>query len=117
LTMNAQRTLFPEDAPAPRPARPRKLTIDERFALYHKRRPEVWSLFKQYAYQVRSTGRKRFSADAILHRIRWYHYVEQGDESFKINDDYSSRYARKLIAEDPTFAGFFETRRLRSRGE
>lgn len=36
------------------------------------------------------------------------------DEGRKINDHFSSRYARKLVADDPSFKDFFERRALRS---
>ena len=32
-----------------------------------------------------------------------------------MNNNYHSRYARKLISEDPGFASFFELRKLQTR--
>lgn len=85
--------------------------IAERFAEFDAANPEVWELFKRFARQARDAGRGRYSADAILHRIRWHVAIEtRSNDGFKINDHFSAMYARKLIAEDRTFAGFFETR-------
>lgn len=89
-------------------------TIDDAFRQFDREHPEVFRLFRDYAEQIRGRGFSRYSSDAILHRIRWWHHVEQADREFKINDHFSSRYARLLIEVDPTFAGFFELRRLRS---
>lgn len=89
-------------------------TIDDRFAAFHAEHPEVFDMFRTYANQLRASGWTRYSSDAIQHRIRWHRHVEQGDRDFKLNDHFTSRYARMLIESDPSFAGFFELRRLKA---
>ena len=93
------RTLFDKD-------------IDVRFREYDEAHPEVWALFVLFCERLRGLGFKHYSADAVLHQIRWHHHVEYARTDFKINDHFSSRYARKLMAERPEFAGFFELRRI-----
>jgi hypothetical protein len=91
-------------------------TIQERFDRFDAAHADVYALFKQFATQLLAAGRERYSADAILQRVRW-HYATSGVEEatgLKLNDQYSSRYARKLMREDGRFVGFFELRRLRS---
>lgn len=88
-------------------------TIDARFADFHAAHPEVFEMFTQYARNLREAGWTRYSADALLHRIRWHRHVDKGDRDFALNDHFSSRYARLLIQADPTFAGFFELRRVK----
>jgi len=92
----------------------RRLTIQERFEAYHKEHPEVYELVKVYAAKARAAGFTRFSINMIVERIRWYHHIEQGDHEFKIDNYFRSRYARKLMEDDPTFVGFFELRVLTS---
>lgn len=88
-------------------------TIASRFERFHAAHPEVYAMFVKFARQAKAAGRERFSADAILHRVRWETLVNpQKDESYRVNDHFSSRYARKLIQEDASFAGFFELRKL-----
>lgn len=102
-----QATLF--DAPG--------RSIQDRFEHWLEANPHVFELFKQFARQARAAGRRRYSADAILHRIRWHVNVEMAPvdgEEWKCNDHYSSRLARKLIEQDASFANFFELRELRS---
>lgn len=92
-------------------------TIQERFEIFHKAHPEVYALFKRFANELVDAGHRRGSARAIIHRVRWHTSVnpEHDFEGFKINDHFSSRYARKLIAERPEFWGpFFELRTLRT---
>lgn len=90
-------------------------SIDDRFEQFLRDHPDVWVLFRRFAWELAVAGRKRGSADAIIHRIRWEHWTSStGTKDFKINDHFSSRLARKMIAEYPSFADFFETRKLKS---
>jgi hypothetical protein len=92
------------------------MTIDDRFKDYIIANPRVFTLFCKYAEMVRAKGYHRYSADAIVHRIRWHENFETTrTDEFKINDHYSSRLARLLIERDPTYEGFFELRELRGR--
>jgi len=91
--------------------------IDARFAEFDAANPDVWDEFVRLATRAINAGRARYSADAIVHLIRWErNVVRKTDGSeFKINDQYTSRYVRKWQAAFPLWAGFFETRTLRSR--
>lgn len=85
-------------------------TISERFLDFDANNPMVYELFKKFAYQLVRAGRTRYSADAILHRVRWETALKTVGENYKINDHYSALYARKLMEDDTNFEGFFETR-------
>lgn len=91
-------------------------SIQQRFEEFHGLHPEVFDLFRRFAGELRARGIGHYSADAILHRIRWHYDVERvADASgFKINNSYSSRYARLLIQIDPSYGGFFELRCLKT---
>lgn len=53
---------------------------------------------------------RRYSADAILHRIRWHFVVERGNRAFKCNNNWTATLARWWLDRHPEFEGFFETR-------
>ena len=91
-----------------------KQTIQKKFERYHELHPDVYQLFLQYARELKVAGCTQYSSDAILHRIRWHKAISGGDDSgFKINNNFSSRYARKAIANFPSeFVGFFKVRML-----
>jgi hypothetical protein len=74
---------------------------------------EVCVLFQQFALRAIATGVKRYSADAILHRIRWEEQIERGIHDFKVNNNWTSHLARWFIANHPDKASFFETRKLK----
>lgn len=88
----------------------------KRFTKYHAEHPEVWANFKKYAAEMQATGRKRYSAWAIINRIRWDHDLLKTEE-FKISNDYIALYARVAIHIEPSLAGFFATRPMKSQRE
>lgn len=90
--------------------------LRERFEKFDSENPRVWSLFEHFATLVIEAGHVRYSADAIMHRIRWHVSIEtRGESAFKIDNDHVAFYARKWIAAHPERAGFFETRTRRKR--
>jgi hypothetical protein len=91
-----------------------RATPEERFERFHADNPRVFELFKRFAAEVMGRGLKRFSADAIVQRIRWFVQVDTTGDEFKVNDNYSAYYARLLIRECPEFDGFFELRKTQS---
>lgn len=90
--------------------------IQEQFERFHALHPEIYAEFRQIALKLLQHGRSHYGSKAILEVIR-YHRALSGKgetELFKINNNYSSRYARKLMEEDERFDHFFELRELRS---
>lgn len=71
---------------------------------------EVCLKFEELALGVAAQGWKRYSADAILHRIRWHHHVERGDRAFKANDHWTAPLARWFLTRHPEMPDFFELR-------
>lgn len=67
-------------------------------------------LFEKLALELRSRGFARYSADAILHRLRWEFQVERGNPAFKINNDHAAPLARWFMARNPSCGKFFELR-------
>ena len=90
----------------------RQKSIDERFAKFDARNPQVWQAFVKHTLRLIARGRVRYSADAILHVIRYDHDVSTSGDDWKINNNFSSRYARKFARHHPEHAEFFEQRCL-----
>ena len=84
--------------------------IEEQFVAFHTHHPEVFDLFKTFASDVRTRGFAHYSSKALMERIRWYTEIETGQTDFKINNNFSSGYARLLIQIDPSFSNFFALR-------
>ncbi|WP_213287550.1 hypothetical protein [Bradyrhizobium sp. sGM-13] len=75
---------------------------------------DVAALFERLSLQLWNKGHRRFSADAILHRIRWEFTVER-DGEWKCNNNHTSVLARWFLAKHLDKAGFFETREKRAK--
>jgi hypothetical protein len=98
--------LFGYTPPADADAAP----LRDAFARFHREHPEIYVLFDKFAQQAIAKGHKRFSADALLHRIRWEASIETAGHPYKINDHFSAYYARLWIENNPGREGFFERR-------
>lgn len=89
--------------------------IDSAFAEFNAGHPEVYSSFCSIALSLIKRGHKHYSADAILHVIRFRAAIKKEVLSvYKINNNFTSRYARKFIEDYPQHSEFFETRILKS---
>lgn len=87
--------------------------LEEQFLKFHEANPHIYTLILRFSREAKAAGRPRFSMRAIFQRIRWYTAVETLDDSeprFKLNDHHTAFYARLVMAQEPEFAGFFETR-------
>lgn len=87
--------------------------IVKRFLKYHADNPHLYELFKRFSTDLKRSARRFYGAKAIMERIRWHINIETKGEEFKISNNYTSCYARLLIADDPWFKEFFKTKRTR----
>lgn len=90
-------------------------TIQDRFDAFHAQHPEVYRELVRIARLVKSSGLSHYSIDACVQRVRWFFRFEHPDRrDFKINDHFSSRYARLIGQREPDLRTFFETRKLKA---
>jgi len=81
------------------------------FKKYHADNPHVYSEFKKLAYRMKSTGRKRYSASAIINVLRWHKDLETTGDTFKLNNNYTALYSRLLVYHHyDDFKDFFSMR-------
>ena len=85
------------------------------FNNYHAENPHVYELFKRFAFEAIQAGYEHYSSYCIINRIRWHSEVETRGDPFKINNNYTPRYARKFHDDFPEHAGFFRTRIIKGR--
>lgn len=90
-------------------------SIEEAFMAFDKANPEIYDLFKTYLRELYRAGVRKTSAKLIINRIRWEEHLRtKSMDGWKINDAFTSHYARKFQSEHPEYAHLFETRHLRS---
>lgn len=76
----------------------------------------VLAAARERALRLRHRGFKHYGIKCILEAIRFDFALQLGadDDGFKVNNNYSSRIARDLMASYPELSCFFETRELKS---
>ena len=71
---------------------------------------EVYTKFEMLALQVFAQGRMRYSADAILHRVRWHFSIDERRDDFRCNNNWTAPLARWFLRRHPEVGDFFELR-------
>jgi len=91
-------------------------TIEARFQAFHAAHPEVYTRLRIYALELVNAGWEHFGISVVWERVRYETMLgaHAGEDSFKLNDHFRSRYARLLIDQEPRLAEVFTTRQLRS---
>ena len=89
-------------------------TIQEKFEEFDKENPIVYSLFKQQVLKAISKRKTKISAKTVLGFIRWEIQFQTTGDVYKINDSFTSRYARKFTEEFDKYKDIFYFRKLRS---
>lgn len=91
------------------------LTIGQRFDRFHADNPWVLQALEQLTEDWLARGHRRVGVKQMFEVIRWqYGRQTSGDQGFRCNNDFTSRYARLLIERHPEWVDAIETRRLRA---
>lgn len=92
------------------------LTIDEAFDEFDRNNPHIYRNLRFLARQALHAGRKRIGMKFLFERLRWEYCVRTNhkESEFALNNNFTSRFARLLMREEPELAGIFEVRGLRS---
>jgi hypothetical protein len=75
----------------------------DRFVIWRRENPHLWAYFVAVCDEMWASGRKRWSADAALHIVRW----STGED---IDNRFSPFAARAYLAMRPDRPEFFELR-------
>lgn len=79
--------------------------IQKSFDRFHREHPEVLGKLISLARESKDRGFKRMGIAALFEIYRW-------DARLPLNNNFRSRYARKIMEVAPDLQGFFETRAL-----
>lgn len=80
------------------------------FLQYHKENPEIWNQFKKTTLEAIEKGFYNYGSKGIFEIIRWEQGGRIKSDGFKLNNNYTSDYARKFMSEFPRYNGFFRLR-------
>jgi hypothetical protein len=111
---NVQSSIFEtfDDPEALETALRRPLTDLEKFCFFHARNPHIFAELERMARELAARGRKRIGVKLLVERLRYDHYMTSDDPNsqFKLNNSYTSFYARLLIDTHPELRELIETR-------
>jgi hypothetical protein len=89
-------------------------TIAERFQAFHAANPAVYRCILQLTRERFLRGSERHGMKAMWEQLRWR--IATGNlrlaTGYNFNNDFTSRYARLVVAEFPAYRGLFELRKL-----
>jgi hypothetical protein len=94
---------------------PERQTIEERFLEFHTQNLHVYEALRDVALRLKRAGWKHYGLKAMWEGLRFMRALTTTADDFKLNNDFTSRYARLLMQSEPELEGFFEVRELRSR--
>lgn len=83
------------------------------FKKFHQENPHVYKLFMEYVELLKKAGREKYSAWAIINRIRWDYDISTTGEPFKIKNDFIALYARLAYYHHPELQDFFTMRAMK----
>jgi hypothetical protein len=83
------------------------------FRHYQNKNPMVWEQFKATTFEAIKRGFKTYGSKGIFEIMRWTQKGNIKEDGFKLNNNYTSDYARKFMLEYPQHKGFFKVRQLK----
>lgn len=89
-------------------------TLDEQFAAFHAANPWVADALERLTDDYLMTGHRRVGMKMLVEVLRWQYDRQTTGDPFKVNNNYTSRYARLLVSRRPEWGDVFQTRELRS---
>lgn len=81
-----------------------------RFKIYHSQNPHIYEEFEKLAFEMKATGRRKYSSKMIINVLRWRMDLKTIHTDFKISDCFQSIYGRLFVYNNPDFIDFFEFR-------
>ncbi len=97
------------------PLPPLPMTIQERFEEYHKLNPHVYKRLVESALKLKEKGVDICGIRMLWEVMRWRSMMKvYGDEVYKYSDNFTSRYARLIMSQEPELDGFFHTKPIRT---
>ncbi len=87
------------------------LSIQEKFEAFHRNNPWVYQALRELTADLVQRGVRKIGMKMLFEVLRWQVARTTTDTDFKLNNIYTSRYARLLDAE---FPGVFELRELKA---
>lgn len=88
------------------------VSVTERFEAFHARNPAFYTELVKLARRFRDRTGRTCGIQRLVEIARWdIELTLQGDDEFKVNNNYAAYYARLIMLREPDLRGFFAIRR------
>ena len=77
---------------------------------YDEANPQIWREFERISRSAKERGIKHWSARGVLYVIRYETAARADNAKYKVDNNMSPYYARKMMFMFPEFKGFFNIR-------
>lgn len=94
------------------PLNPTGPDLEGEFLSFHSNNPAVYTLLVQLAFEAKNAGKNKVGIKMLWEVMRWKMYLATTGTDFKLNNNYTSRYARLIMTSVPALYGMFNTREL-----
>jgi hypothetical protein len=89
-------------------------TIQQRFESFDSLNPWVYEALCRLTADWLARGHTRIGLKMLTEVLRWQYGRATIGDTFRLNNNFTSRYARKMLAAHPDWEGVFEVRELRA---
>lgn len=90
-------------------------TIQEQFEQFHAANPWVFDALVERLEAARDDGATRVGIKHLFEVLRWDYRRATRSDDWRLNNNYTSRYARLIAERRPELAGLLEMRGLKAR--
>jgi hypothetical protein len=109
--MNYIRIPASSDAPAIKPSKPARPSIESRFSAFHAANPHVFAEALRIAREWLARGDRYISVKAIFETMRTS--VVTVSDGYRLNNDYTQIVGRLLIKEEPRLVDVIRLRKVK----
>lgn len=94
---------------------PAAVSIDDQFEAFHLVNPWVYRALVTLTADMVRRGHRRVGMKMLFEVLRWQYQLATDDPSseFALNNNFTSRYARLIMEQEPELRYVFELRALR----
>lgn len=87
--------------------------IADAFQTFDESNPHVYTALVQMARDLVNRGHRRIGMKMLFEVLRWQTAMYTTGSTFKLNNNYTSHYARVIMENEPDLRGVFELRALK----
>lgn len=90
------------------------LTLQQRFEAFDAANPHVMVALESLARDWFNAGHSCLGISMLFETLRWQAGIQTRGDAYRLNNDFRSRYARRLIEANPEWTDRIKTRVLKA---